>query len=177
MRFILVIFLVLVAGDAFAQATVPTTAQLPTASCNGTPTTWDGTKFSCVPWQGGTGGLTAGACLNITSGVIALNTVPVTKAVGYAFQPSDNCGTFVYNSASPGTFTFGVAGSASFPKGWGVILKVRGAGALTLAAGSPMWGCPAVYNKNQDVIVQADDTGAWALMSCLSAVPNPNAFQ
>lgn len=188
MRTILKALLLILALSTCAEAQTnlsvnPTSILLP-ACAAGQALTSNGATLSCTtPSVASSVTVSGGPGISVTGGpayVVSASFPAVTKVASYALVAADNSHTFVYNSATPGTFSFPVSGAAGFGNGWGVCVVNRGAGALTLlpAAPSVFFGGPVVLNKGQSECAQADDTGNWLLVAGVSSVvANPNTFQ
>lgn len=189
MRTILKALLLILALSTCAEAQTsiavnPTSILMPTCLA-GQFVTSNGSTLTCATPVASVSTVTVagGPGISVTGGpayVVSASFPAVTKVASYALVAADNSHTFVYNSATPGTFSFPVSGAAGFGNGWGVCVVNRGAGALTLlpAAPSVFFGGPVVLNKGQSECAQADDTGNWLLVAGVSSVvANPNTFQ
>lgn len=174
------------ASVACAQTTLavnPTTLALPVCPA-GQFLTSNGTTLTCAapPAAGSTVTVAAGTGVAVAGGpayTISVAYPVATKTTSYAVVATDGAKTLVYNSTTPGTFSFPASSAASFGNGWGLCVINRGTGALTLTTTtSVFYGGPSTLNRDQSECVQADDGGNWALFTGVAAVvSNPNVFQ
>lgn len=188
--FALFAMLTATAAQAQAPASVPTMAQMPAGSCNGSPMSWNGTQAICVPWPAGGGSVAiqGGACAAVTGSGTA--TSPYVISVGYApldvpsaraIATSDTCKMLKYTGASPGNFPLPTIGSAAgnVGSGFNFCFKVpKGSGSATFTSSQPIEGGFLTIDALQEECFMVDADLQWMMYFGPSwAVPNPHAIQ